>query len=386
MAAKTEVAIVGAGIMGLAHAWMAAEQGSRVTVFERSPRALGASIRNFGMVWPIGQVAGDALEAALASRRRWLTLASEAGIRAEPCGSIHLAHRDDEQAVLEEFCERAPALGYEVALLTPEEVLAATPAANPSGLLGGLKTFAELAVDPTEALPAIAAWLAARHGVVFEWNMAVTSVESGGLVTADGRQFDCDHVVICSGADFESLFPQTFAEAGLTRCKLQMLATVSQPDAWRLGTHLASGLTLRHYRAFEICPSIGELRTRIASETPELDHFGIHVMASQNRVGEVILGDSHEYDDAMPPFDSAEIDALILRELRRCITLADWTIARRWHGVYAKHRHATHFTAEPLPGVSVRTGPGGAGMTLAFGLAEREWHQTSSAAAARGES
>lgn len=376
MAGELSVGIVGAGIMGLAHAWLAAEQGHRVTVFERSPRAIGASIRNFGMVWPIGQVAGEAYEAAMASRRRWLTAAREAGIRAEPCGSIHLAHRDDEWAVLEEFAERAPDLGYDVELLTRDAVLAATPAANPEGLLGGLRTNTELAVDPTAAIPALAGWLAESHGVDFHWDTTVTSVESGRLQTASGTSWSGDRVIICSGADFETLLPEVFATSGLTRCKLHMLATVPQADGWRLNTHLASGLTLRHYKAFDVCPSLAALKQRIATETPELDRYGIHVMASQNARGEVILGDSHEYDAAIAPFDTAEIDDLILRELRACIQLPSWQLSRRWHGIYAKHPSATHFAAEPMPGVSVRTGPGGAGMTLSFGLAEREWQGT----------
>ncbi len=373
MADEHSVGVVGAGIMGLAHAWMAAEEGHRVTVFERSPKAVGASIRNFGMVWPIGQVAGAAHEAALASRRRWLSLAEEAGIRAEPCGSIHVAHRDDEMAVLEEFAERAPSLGYDVTLLTAEQVRAGTPAANPSQLLGGLQTHTEVAVDPTEAIATIAAWLAERHGVTFHWNTTVVAADTGQMQTADGMVWNGDRIVICGGADFETLYPELLASSGLTRCKLHMLATVPQPGGWRLQTHLASGLTLRHYKAFEVCPSLQRLRNRIATETPELDRYGIHVMAAQNAAGEVILGDSHEYDEAISPFDTAEIDELILRELRACFTLPDWTISRRWHGIYAKHPSSTHYAAEPLPGVSVRTGPGGAGMTLSFGLAEREW-------------
>ena len=85
------------------------------------------------------------------------------------------------------------------------------------------------------------------------------------------------------------------------------------------------------------------MKKRIAAETPELDRYGIHVMASQNDAGEVILGDSHEYDSDIDPFDKAVIDDLILRELSRVIRLPSWEIAERWHGVYAKHGRATAF-------------------------------------------
>jgi FAD dependent oxidoreductase TIGR03364 len=369
------VGVVGAGIVGLAHAWSAARRGHLVTVFERGPAALGASVRNFGMVWPIGQAPGEPRAVALASRELWLELGREASVWVNPCGSIHLARRDDEWAVLEEFARKGPDLGYRVELLGPDEVLRCSPGANPDGLLGGLFSPTELCVNPRTAVPALADWLARRFAVRFEFDTAITHVEAdpGRARAADGRYYLFDRLIICNGFDFETLFPILFRASGLRRCKLQMLRTVPQPGGWRLGTHLASGLTLRHYENFKICKLLKNVRRRIAVETPELDHFGIHVMASQNDAGEVILGDSHEYDGNMSPFDKAEIDDLILRELRRVVRLPDWTIAERWHGVYAKDPNKLIFEAEPLPGVHIRTATGGAGMTLAFGLAERSW-------------
>ena len=368
-----EVGVVGAGIVGLAHAWSAARRGHRVTVFERNPVAAGASVRNFGMVWPIGQPSGEAHAVALRSRQAWLELARDAGLWVNPCGSIHLAHRDDEWAILEEFARAAPGLGYTCELLTRAEVLRRTAAANPDGLKGGLFSPTELGVNPRTAVRALPGWLASRLDVRFEFATTITSVEPGRVRSADGRGWSFDRTIVCGGADFETLFPAIFRGAGLSRCKLQMLKTVSQPEGFLIGPHLASGLTLRHYANFAVAASLPALKQRIAAETPELDHYGIHVMASQNDAGEVILGDSHEFDSAIEPFGKALIDDLILRELPRVIRLPSWEIAERWQGVYAKHGKQPVFDAEPMPGVHVRTGTGGAGMTMAFGLAESFW-------------
>ena len=370
------VGIVGAGIVGLSHAYAAARRGHRVTVFERSPAASGASIRNFGMVWPIGQPAGESHAIALRSREIWLDIAREAGIWANPCGSIHLAHRDDEWDVLQEFAEMAPALGYDCHLLSPGEVTERTDFANPDGLLGGLFSLAELCVNPRKVVRELPGWLASRFGVRFEFGTTVAEVGPGWARSSGGRRWDFDRIIVCGGADFESLFPDVFASSALRRCKLQMLK-VGRPASGMLGPHLASGLTLRHYANFATCASLPRLQTRIAAESPDLDRFGIHVMVSQNDDGELILGDSHEYGPAIEPFDKVAIDDMILSELRRVIRLPGWEIAERWHGIYAKHPTLPSFEAEPMPGVHVRSGTGGSGMTMAFGLADRTWEKWS---------
>jgi FAD dependent oxidoreductase TIGR03364 len=370
-----DVAVAGAGIVGLAHAWSAAKRGLSVAVFERSPKAEGASIRNFGMVWPIGQPAGMLHETALLSRALWLEFARQSKTWVDECGSIHLAYRPDEWAVLEEFAERAPTLGYKVRLLDREAALEHSPAANPRGLLGGLYSSTELCVDPREALPALSAWLKENHAVEIHFGSAVRSADGKTIETADGRRIAAGRTLVCGGADFETLFPALFTASSLRRCKLQMLRTRVQPDGWRIGPHVASGLTLRHYRNFEVCESLVAFKQRVRAEAPELDRYGIHVMASQNSAGEVILGDSHEYNGEITPFDKARIDELILQELRPLIRLKDWTITERWSGIYAKHAADPQFTADPHPNVHIITATGGSGMTMSFGLAEANWRR-----------
>jgi D-hydroxyproline dehydrogenase subunit beta len=380
MTRSADVAVIGGGIVGLAFAWTAARAGRSVVLFERDRQAQGASVRNFGMVWPIGQSAGAPHARALRSRELWLEVAEKAGLAHDPVGSIHLAYHGDEQAVLEEFADRSPQLGFDCRLETPEETLRRSPSVQREGLLASLWSPTEICVDPRQAIARIPGWLAETYGVTLRFGSVVSSVELPLVRTTDDERWRVERAIVCGGADFRTLFPATFAGSGLRLCKLQMMRTLPQPDGWKLGPMLAGGLTLCHYPTFQACPSLPALKLRYEQTMPDFVRQGIHVMAAQNFLGEVVIGDSHEYDDAIEPFDKPAIDTMILDYLRGMVRLPDQTIAARWHGIYAKHPTKLIFTAEPQPGVKVVTAPGGAGMTLSFGFAEELWNAWSGSA------
>jgi glycine/D-amino acid oxidase-like deaminating enzyme len=76
-----DLAVVGAGILGLAHALAAGRRGKRVLVLDADAQANGASIRNFGFVTVTGQQAGECWRPARPKRDVWAEVAPQGGDR-----------------------------------------------------------------------------------------------------------------------------------------------------------------------------------------------------------------------------------------------------------------------------------------------------------------
>ena len=363
-----DVAIVGAGIVGLAFAHAHASKGRRVVVFERNERAIGASVRNFGLIWPIGQPFGALYERALRSRNIWAQIAPQANLWHAATGSLHLAYHPTELAVLEELVSAARRFDVGSELLTAAQTLAKSKAVRAEGLLGALWSPSEINVDPRQALSTLPGWLEREWSVSFRFGQSIQGISLPTIETRT-EQWTVSEAVVCSGADFEILYPEVFAESGLTRCKLQMMRTAPQPDEWKLGPSLCAGLTLTHYDSFKICPSLPDLRKRFEKEMPFFVKHGIHVLLSQTAAGELTIGDSHEYGLTLSPFDREDINNAILDYLRTFALAPSFAIAERWHGIYPKLPGKTEFVATPQKGVTIVNGLGGAGMTFSFGLA-----------------
>jgi FAD dependent oxidoreductase TIGR03364 len=322
------------------------------------------------MIWPIGQPGGLPYRMALRSRSLWLEALHDSGLHYRQTGSIHAAYGDDEAEVGREFAAKGAVLGYDCDWLDAEEALARTNALQSEGLIGGLWSATEMVVDPRQIMREFPRFLAEELGVQFFWNTPVQRVDSYKLKTAEYR-CEANFIAIASGDEFQALFPESFRETGVTRCKLQMMRTVPQPDGWQLGPSLAFGLTFLHYPSFEICASRAALKERIERELADITRYGIHVLVSQTASGELTIGDSHEYGLSVDVFDKPEIDQLILDYAARRLKAPTLKIAQRWHGVYAKHPERPWQVFAPAEAVRILVVTSGIGMTMSFGLAEQ---------------
>ena len=365
---KTAI-VIGAGIVGLATARSLAEKGYKVQVFERNHKAVGASVRNFGMIWPIGQPEGPLYRRAQRSKAIWKTVCQEAGLWYNETGSLHLAYSDLEWQVLNEL-EAAFRQDRDVCLLTKDQTSEKSGAVNKNGLKGALWSPEEMIVESRVAIDRLPAYLSDKYNVAFHFGTCINSIEHP-VVYSGTNSWRADIIFVCSGADFETLYPEVFQEHYMTKCKLQMMRIEAQPADWHMGPFLCGGLSLIHYKSFEAAKKLPELRRHYEETLPDYIRWGIHVMVSQNAAGELTIGDSHEYASVFDPFDKAHINKLIIGYLQQFAHFKKWDLLQSWHGIYPKRTDGhTELICQPASGVTILNGLGGAGMTLSFGLAE----------------
>lgn len=358
---NSDLIIVGAGIVGLSHAYEAHRRGLTVTILERDDRAVGASVRNFGHVCTTGQ-SGQGLEYAREANHRWRTLAELVGFDVVRQGTVVVARTADESAVHEEFSsDRGRA---EAVPLSPAEV-GGLLGWTPPGTVGGLHLPLDLRVDPRAAIPAVAAWLESQ-GVDIRFGVNVGHIADGTVTTSVGT-FTAPHVIHCVGHDVDRLFPEIGEAYQIRRCRLQMFE-VAPPVVEPVGPAILTGSSLLRYGGFAAMPSAAKVQEEFEIGSPELLDIGLNLMLTQRPDGSMVLGDSHHYERTNPPFDDESVAGLLLREGERLFGQTV-TVRRRWRGVYASSS-LTDFVIESAdPRTHVVSVTSGIGMTTALGLA-----------------
>ena len=359
-----DLAVVGAGIVGLGCALAAARAGKRVVVLDRDAQANGASIRNFGFITVTGQQRGDCWRRAMRSRDVWEEIAPQAGIAIEQHGFLLAARRPEAVPVLEAF--RRTEMGAACELMDGGATKRRFPEIR-GACAAGLFSPHELRVESREAIPKLGAFLAERMGVTFLRGTAVRSASPPRLETSRGP-IEAAAVIHCPGDDFHSLHADRIAAYGLTRCKLQMLR-VLPPAGFALSVPVMTDLSLVRYLGYAELPEAAPLRARLEAEQEEHLAHGVHLIAVRSADGSLVVGDSHHYAATPDPFAREQVDELILDEYEAVFGHRP-VVTERWTGTYASAPDRLMLMDAPEPLVRIAIVTSGTGASTGFAIGE----------------
>lgn len=360
-----DLAVVGAGILGLAAALAGVKRGLRVVVIDRDAQANGASVRNFGFITVTGQERGRMWRRARRTRNVWREVCSAADIPVLHTGLWMLVRRPESVQVLEAFLRTEMAEGCH--LMSAADVRRRCPSLSAPDLLAALESTIELRVESRSAIPRLAAWLKEAHGVTFLRNTSVLEIDAPRVHTSRGT-LNATYAAICPGDDFSGLYAERLAGYGLTRCKLQMLRLAS--PGFSLPGALMSDLGLGRYGGYAALDAAAPLKERLLREQPEHLRHGIHLIVVQSADGSLVVGDSHHYAATPDPFSSQTVDELILNEFRAALGLEPPPVLDRWMGTYASAPDRAVLVDAPHPKVRIAIVTCGAGASTGFAIGE----------------
>ena len=259
---KPNVAIIGAGVIGLGIAWRLAMRGVPVAVFDKGACGAGASHAAAGMLAACAEAEpGEEALVTLgrASQARWPAFAAElkeasgvdVGLRPE--GTLVVALTSDDQARLNHQLVFQQKLGLPLQWITAAETRRREP--HLAGKLAGAVFSPEDTQVDNRKLAAALRIAAEAAGAGISEHQAVKTISNDagrvdGIVLADGRKVAADVVVLAAGAwsrSIEGLAPEL--RPPVRPIKGQMLALRMDPTApllthvvWAPGAYLVPRL------------------------------------------------------------------------------------------------------------------------------------------------
>ncbi|MGQ0608085.1 MAG: NAD(P)/FAD-dependent oxidoreductase [Chloroflexota bacterium] len=196
---RTEIVVIGGGIIGCAAAAILADRGARVTLVERAAIGAGASGRNLGAIQhPFDPVLAPLYADSLARYRALAATTADFVIGDEPAGLL-LLNRDVDAAAVQARRQQDAVPELRPLLLSPDEVVRLEPSLRRGPAAVRLATG-----FPIPPASATAAWarLAQDRGARLTLGSAARPIIEGGAavgVRLDDTLISSDAVLVAAG-------------------------------------------------------------------------------------------------------------------------------------------------------------------------------------------
>ena len=260
MGERTDVLIVGGGIVGAASAYHLARQGVPVILLEAETLAYGATGRNLGFIWVHTRKVGPELDLVMATRSGLAELVAELDgeVDLQTNGGLVFFHDERQAPVMREFVEQRNADGVPMSLLLGDDARELVPLLPPE-VLGATYCALDAQVEPTLWVMAFAE--AARcHGAQVREGVRVQRLlREGdrvvGVETSEG-EIEAGEVVLAAGGWTPELAGTIGLQLPIHPMRLQIVQTLPMPAETR---HVVYGATaLKQYAVFQDLPSFDD--------------------------------------------------------------------------------------------------------------------------------
>ena len=234
---KSEVLIIGGGVIGSSIAYHVAKQGRQVLVVERSEEVASAPAASWASAGGVRRQGRHPAEARLAVEAiaRWRTLEEELGadVQYRRGGNLLLAETDAEAEQLVTFVREQQELGFtDVRLVDQQEVSALVPGLH-QGVVAGSYSPSDGQADPALTTRAFAA-AAQRNGATY-WNgtavlaLLIEGERVVGVRTERG-EIRAEQVVLAAGAWSDEVARTAGLRLPIRTVALQMVLSTTAPQ------------------------------------------------------------------------------------------------------------------------------------------------------------
>jgi L-2-hydroxyglutarate oxidase LhgO len=325
MAERIDVAVIGAGVTGLASALALAERGRSVCVLERHPRAgLDTSTHNSGVIhagiyYPPGSLKA---QLCIAGRHLMYAFCEKHGVPHKRCGKLVVATDSAQVSTLEDLCSRGTTNGVEGLQLVDRAVIARR---EPSIRAVAALFSPESGIVDAEALVTALLRAGEAAGVIFLPGTPLVGAER----QADGMMLRTDR---------EAIFAGTVVNA----------AGLFADDVSRL----LGGETFTIYPCrgeyAQLTPAKRSLVNALVYPVPEPSGHGLGVHLTRSLGGDVWIGPTARFQERKDDYenDRAPLESFVARAraLLPFVSLADMRLGGS--GIRAKLHPATESFAD----------------------------------------
>jgi glycine oxidase len=242
-----DLVVIGAGVIGLAIAWRAAQRGLTPLVLEAGEPASGATGVAAGMLAPVTEAdfgEESLISLNLASARRYpdfvaeLEAASGQATGYRPTGALNVALDRDQAEELERLHDLQRSLGLEARWLAARECRTLEPSLS-TRVVGGIAAPGDHQVSPRLLAGALRAALERQGGSIRSHARAdsveVADGEAAGVVLESGESVPARTVVIAAGARSAELGLPAGATVPVRPVKGQILRLRGEPGELVVG-------------------------------------------------------------------------------------------------------------------------------------------------------